>query len=43
MNTLMYSLHKGIGDTIDIPAETGAQTTLEVAGMFDGVCSRACC
>lgn len=34
MNTLMYSLHKGIGDTIAVPNEENPEHTLEVAGMF---------
>lgn len=32
MNTLQYSLHKGIGQTVDVP---NTSATLEVAGMFD--------
>lgn len=34
MNTLMYSLHKGIGDVIQVPNEETPEQTLEVAGMF---------
>jgi ABC-type antimicrobial peptide transport system permease subunit len=33
LNTLQYSLHIGIGGTLDVP-QTGS--TLEVAGQFDG-------
>ena len=36
MNTLMYSLHKGIGETLEAPTAAGAPAVLEVAGMFDG-------
>jgi ABC-type antimicrobial peptide transport system permease subunit len=40
LNTLTYSLKKGIGQTIEVPADRpeGEQPeyTLEVAGMFDG-------
>lgn len=32
MNTLQYSLHKGIGQTVDVP---NSDATLEIAGMFD--------
>ena len=35
MNTLMYSLHKGVGDTIQIPDETSPKATLRIAGMLD--------
>ncbi len=34
MNTLMYSLHKAIGETISVPDEETAEETLEVVGMF---------
>jgi ABC-type antimicrobial peptide transport system permease subunit len=34
MNTLMYSLHKGIGATINVPNDEQPKQTLEVAGMF---------
>ena len=34
MNTLMYSLHKGIGSTIPVPRDADPQQRLEVAGMF---------
>ncbi len=36
MNTLMYSLHKGIGQTIDATASGELSATLEVVGMLDG-------
>lgn len=32
MNTLQYSLHKGIGQTLDVP---NSSATLEIAGMLD--------
>ncbi len=35
MNTLMYSLHKGIGKTIAVPDETHPRATLRIAGMLD--------
>ncbi len=35
MNTLMYSLHKGIGDTINVPDDTNPKATLRIAGMLD--------
>lgn len=35
MNTLMYSLHKGIGDTIKVPDDTNPKATLRIAGMLD--------
>ncbi len=35
MNTLMYSLHKGIGQTIDADANEGLPQSLEVVGMLD--------
>lgn len=36
MNTLMYSLHKGPGQTIELPAGTSAgPATLKIAGMLD--------
>ncbi|MDB4731818.1 ABC transporter permease, partial [bacterium] len=34
MNTLMYSLHKGIGETVAVPNEENPLHTLEVSGMF---------
>jgi len=34
MNTLMYSLHKGIGATINVPDDSTPEATLQVAGMF---------
>lgn len=36
MNTLMYSMHKGIGDTVAVPSEDNPQHTLQIAAMFDG-------
>jgi putative ABC transport system permease protein len=33
MNSLMYSLHKGVGETIPLP---DSDARLKVAGMFDG-------
>lgn len=36
MNTLMYSLKVGIGDTIDVPDSDHTRFRLRVAGMFDG-------
>ncbi|MEZ6065568.1 MAG: ABC transporter permease [Planctomycetaceae bacterium] len=41
MNTLMYSLKKGVGGKIEVPADTMPESTLEraeleVRGMFDG-------
>ena len=35
MNTLMYSLHKGIGKTIAVPDETHPRATLRIVGMLD--------
>jgi ABC-type antimicrobial peptide transport system permease subunit len=35
-NTLMYSLHKGLGATIGVPHEEDAQHILSVAGMLSG-------
>ncbi|TXT16874.1 MAG: hypothetical protein FD138_4669 [Planctomycetota bacterium] len=35
MNTLMYSLHKGVGDTINVPDDANPKTTLRIAGMLD--------
>lgn len=36
LNTLMYSLHKAPGDTIELPAGTTAKpSTLKIAGMLD--------
>ena len=34
MNTLMYSLHKGIGKDIGVPEDDNAQHRLEIVGMF---------
>lgn len=36
MNTLMYSLHKGVGVTLGVPNDQDAQHQLQIAGMFDG-------
>lgn len=36
MNTLMYSLHKGIGATIALPDDEHPEHQLEVVGMLDG-------
>ncbi len=36
MNTLMYSLHKGVGATVGVPDSDNPQHTLRIAGMFDG-------
>ena len=36
MNTLMYSLHKGVGDTISVPGDANPKATLRIAGMLDG-------
>ncbi len=35
MNTLMYSLHKGIGKTIAVPDESHPQAQLRIVGMLD--------
>lgn len=36
MNTLMYSLHKGVGQTISIPDDEHPEYKLQVVGMFAG-------
>jgi hypothetical protein len=36
MNTLMYSMHKGVGDSVFVPNPEHPQQTLKIAGMFDG-------
>lgn len=36
MNTLMYSLHKGIGGMIRVPDDEHPEYSLEVVGMLDG-------
>ncbi|MFN0195552.1 MAG: FtsX-like permease family protein [Planctomycetaceae bacterium] len=36
MNTLLYSLHKGIGKSLEIPDEQQNKHNLKIAGMFDG-------
>jgi hypothetical protein len=35
-NTLQYSLHKVVGETIDVPGGPGGKHMLKVAGMLDG-------
>lgn len=35
-NTLQYSLHKGIGDTIAVPSDEAPEYVLEIVGMLDG-------
>ncbi|WP_437187915.1 FtsX-like permease family protein [Planctomicrobium sp. SH668] len=34
MNTLMYSMHKGIGATVNVPDDDEPQHSLQIAGMF---------
>ncbi|QDT93932.1 ABC transporter permease [Gimesia algae] len=36
MNTLMYSLHKGIGKTVGIPSDERPEHQLKIKGMLDG-------
>ncbi|NOX53692.1 MAG: ABC transporter permease [Planctomycetes bacterium] len=36
MNTLMYSLHKGIGDTLDVGPGGAKPKKLKIVGMLDG-------
>ena len=36
MNTLMYSLHKGVGVELGVPNDQEPQHHLRIAGMFDG-------
>jgi putative ABC transport system permease protein len=36
MNTLMYSLKKGIGSTILVPSESAPEYALKIVGMLDG-------
>tara|TARA_R110002111_G_scaffold254461_2_gene320105 strand:- start:6022 stop:9534 length:3513 start_codon:yes stop_codon:yes gene_type:complete len=36
MNTLMYSLHKGIGTTVGIPSDERPEHELKIKGMLDG-------
>lgn len=36
MNTLMYSLHKGVGVKLGVPNDQEPQHQLQIAGMFDG-------
>ena len=35
-NTLQYSLHKEVGETIDLPGGPDGKRTLKIAGMLDG-------
>lgn len=35
MNTLMYSLHKSVGDTINVLDDTNPKATLRIVGMLD--------
>jgi putative ABC transport system permease protein len=35
-NTLQYSLHKEVGETIDVPGGPGGKHMLKIAGMLDG-------
>lgn len=36
MNTLMYSMHKGVGVKLGVPSDEDAKAHLQIAGMFDG-------
>ena len=36
MNTLMYSMHKGLGDKVFVPDAEHPRHTLEISAMFDG-------
>lgn len=36
MNTLMYSLHKGVGVKLGVPNDAEARHQLKIVGMFDG-------
>ncbi|QDT37442.1 FtsX-like permease family protein [Stratiformator vulcanicus] len=36
MNTLLYSLKKGVGDTIAVPSEENPEYRLQIVGMFVG-------
>ncbi len=36
MNTLLYSLHKGIGDLVHVPPGDNPGGTLQIEGMLDG-------
>jgi ABC-type antimicrobial peptide transport system permease subunit len=36
MNTLMYSMHKGVGDTVSVGDGQPPRDVLQIAGMFDG-------
>ncbi len=35
-NTLQYSLHKEVGQTVDLPAGPEGKRTMQIAGMLDG-------
>jgi hypothetical protein len=35
-NTLQYSLHKAVGESIDLPGSSDAKQTAKVVGMLDG-------
>jgi putative ABC transport system permease protein len=35
-NTLQYSLHKEVGETVDLPAGPEGKRTMKIAGMLDG-------
>jgi putative ABC transport system permease protein len=35
-NTLQYSLHKEVGDTVELPAGPEGKPTMKIAGMLDG-------
>jgi putative ABC transport system permease protein len=36
MNTLQYSLHKGVGDFVSVPNDANPEYKLKVVGMLDG-------
>ena len=36
MNTMMFSLKKGLGDTLSLTLENGGEATLKIDGMLDG-------
>jgi ABC-type antimicrobial peptide transport system permease subunit len=36
MNTLQYSLHKGVGDFVSVPNDANPTHKLKIVGMFDG-------
>jgi putative ABC transport system permease protein len=35
-NTLQYSLHKEVGETVDLPGGTGTKRAAKIVGMLDG-------